>query len=93
MWHLSTQVNNGLLAIYITVFDPRRGKLRFFTSFLVYALVYTINSSNLRDLGYLKSKVRLCLPAYLLSLLEETTLEATQDGRNRANDKLLASVK
>ena len=31
--------------------------------------------------------------AYLLSLLEETPFEVTQDSRNRATNKLVASVK
>ena len=31
--------------------------------------------------------------AYLLSLLEETPLEVTQDGRNQATNNLVASVK
>ena len=31
--------------------------------------------------------------AYLLSLIEETPLEVTQDGRNHATNKLIASVK
>ena len=31
--------------------------------------------------------------AYLLSLLEETPLEVTHDGQNRATNKLVASVK
>ena len=31
VWHLSTKANNGLLAVYITVFDPRRGKRRCLT--------------------------------------------------------------
>ena len=30
---------------------------------------------------------------YLLSLLEETPLEVTQDDRNRATNKMVASVK
>ena len=47
MWHLSTQVNNGLLAVYITVFDLRRGNLRFFIPFLIYDLVYPSIASNL----------------------------------------------
>ena len=46
-----------------------------------------------RDLGYPKSKVKLCLHAYLISLIEETTLEVTQDGQNRATNKLVDSVK
>ena len=33
VWHLSTQGNNGLLAVYINVFDPRRGKCRWFIPF------------------------------------------------------------
>ena len=39
------------------------------------------------------SKVRLCLHTYLIYLIEEISLEVTQEGRNRANNKLLASVK
>ena len=39
------------------------------------------------------SKGRLCLHKYLLSLLEETPIEVTQDVRNWANNKLFASVK
>ena len=33
VWHLSTQVNNGFLAVQITVFDPRRGNRRCFIPF------------------------------------------------------------
>ena len=47
VWHLSTQVNDGLLAAYITVFDPSRDNCRCFIPFLVYTLVYPIISSNL----------------------------------------------
>ena len=47
VWHLSTQMNDGNLAAYITVFDPRSGKHRPFIQFLVYALVYTSIDSNL----------------------------------------------
>ena len=56
MWHLSTQVNNGLLAVYITVFDLRRGKIRCFTPFLVCALVYTSIASKLVTLATLSPK-------------------------------------
>ena len=33
VWHLSTQVNIGILDVYITVFDPRRGKRGCFMPF------------------------------------------------------------
>ena len=56
MWHLSTQVNNGLLAVQINVFDPRRGKSRRFTPFLVYALVYPSIARNLVTLDILIPK-------------------------------------
>ena len=51
VWNLSTQVNNGILAAYIAVFDLRRGKL--FITFLVYALVYPIIASNLATISTL----------------------------------------
>ena len=47
VWHLSTQVNYGIITFYIIVSDPRRGERRRFILFLVYALVYPIISSNL----------------------------------------------
>ena len=53
MWLLSIQVNNGLLAVYITVFDPRRGKRRCFITFIVYSLVYPSIASNLVTLATL----------------------------------------
>ena len=53
VWHLSIQVNNGLLADYIAVFDLRRGKSRRFIPFLVYALVYPSISNNLVTLATL----------------------------------------
>ena len=46
VWHLSTNVNNGLLAAYITVFYPRRDKHRCFIPCLVYALIYPSIASN-----------------------------------------------
>ena len=46
VWNLIIQVNNGMLAAYITVFDPRRDKRRCFIPFLVYARVYPSISSN-----------------------------------------------
>ena len=46
VWHLSTQVDDGDLAAYITVFDLRRDKCKCLIPFLVYALVYPIISSN-----------------------------------------------
>ena len=47
MWHLRTQVNDSLLAYYITVFELSRGNIRRFIPFLVYALVYMSIASNL----------------------------------------------
>ena len=55
VWHLSTQMNNGNLDAYITVFEPRRGKCRRFIPFLFYALVYPIISSNLVNLDTLST--------------------------------------
>ena len=46
-------MNNGLLDVYITVFDPRRDKRRCFIPFLVYALVYPSIASNLVALAAL----------------------------------------
>ena len=60
---------------------------------LVNALVYLNIYSILDDLGHPKSLVRLYIHTYLLYLLEKTTIEVTQDGRNRATNKLVASVK
>ena len=53
VWHLITQVNDGLLAAYIIVFDPRRVKRRHFIQFMVYALVCMSLSSNLVALATL----------------------------------------
>ena len=50
---LSTQVNNGLLSAYITVFDPSRDKRRCFISFLVYTLVYPSIASSIVTLATL----------------------------------------
>ena len=47
MCHLSIQVNNSLLVVLITVFDPRRDKRKCFIPVLVYALVYPSIASNL----------------------------------------------
>ena len=55
--------------------------------------LYPSNSFHLADIGYPKSKVIFYLHAYLISLLKETPLEVTQDGRNRATNRLVASVK
>ena len=60
---------------------------------LVNALVYLNISSILDDLGHPKSSVRLYIHTYLLYLLEKTPIEVTQDGRKRATNKLVASVK
>ena len=56
MWRLITQVNNGLLAVYITVFDPRRGNRRCLIPFLVYTLVYPSIAINLVTLDTLIPK-------------------------------------
>ena len=53
MCHLSTQVNDGILAAYITVFESRRGKRRRFIPFLVYDLIYPSIASNLVTLATL----------------------------------------
>ena len=53
LWHLSTQVNGGLIASYINVFDPRRDKHMCFILFLVYAVIYPIIASNLEILATL----------------------------------------
>ena len=53
--HLITQVNDGILTAYITVFDSRRGKFRRFIPFLVYNLVYPRIDSNLVNLATLST--------------------------------------
>ena len=93
MWHLSTQVNNGLLASYMTDFYPRRGKHRRFITFLVYALVYRSIASNLVTLATLipwSDSVH--IPTCYL-FFEETPLRLIQDSRNWDTNKLLPSVK
>ena len=92
VWHLSTQVNTGLLASQITVFGWRRDKRRCFIPCLVYALVYSIITSNIVNLSTLSPRSDF-LHAHRISLLKENPLEVTQDGRNRATNKLVASVK
>ena len=92
VWHLSTLVNNGLLAAYINIFDPRKDKRRCFIPCLVYTLVNTSIASNL-FFGYPKSSVWICLYAHLLSVIEETPLKVTQGGQNGYTNKLIASVK
>ena len=47
VFHLITQMNNGIIAAYITVFDLRRGNRRRFIPFLVYDMVYPSIASNL----------------------------------------------
>ena len=51
VWHLSTQVNDGIHSAYINVVDLRRGKRRRFITFLVYTLVYPSIDSNLMTLA------------------------------------------
>ena len=53
MWNLITQMNDGDIAAYITVFDPRRFKCTRFITFLVYGLVYPSIASNLVSLDTL----------------------------------------
>ena len=50
VWHLITQVNGGIIAAYITVFDPRKVKRRRLIPFMVYDLVYPSIASNLLTL-------------------------------------------
>ena len=56
VWHLITQGNDGGLAAYITVFDPRRGKRMHFITFLVYALFYPSVAINLVNLDTLSPR-------------------------------------
>ena len=51
VWNVSTQMNNGILAAWITVFDLRRDKRRCLIPCLVYALLYQSISSNLMTLA------------------------------------------
>ena len=48
-------MNDGILAAYITVFDPRRDNRRRFIPCLVYALVYPIIDINLMTLASLST--------------------------------------
>ena len=56
LWHLSTQVKDGLLPAQITVFDPRRYKRRCFIPCLVYSLVYPGFFSHLVTLATLSPR-------------------------------------
>ena len=92
MWHLSTQLNNGLLDDYIAFFDPGRGRRRFFITCLVYAMVYPSIASNLVNLATLSPRSD--------SIYTHTDLpsrgnpsEVTQDHRNQATNKLVCSIK
>ena len=53
LWDLSTQVSEIILSSYITVFDPRRGKIRRFIPFLFYTLLYPNIASYLANLDIL----------------------------------------
>ena len=55
VWHISTQVNDGILAAYITLFYPRKGKRRRFIPFLIYDLLYPVIASNFMTLATLSS--------------------------------------
>ena len=59
---------------------------------LVNALVYPSIASNLVTLDTLNPKSD-SVYTHLLSLLKETLIKVTQDGRNWATNKLVASVK
>ena len=77
MWHLRTQVDNDILAVYTTFFDPSRDERRCFIPFLVYALVYPIISSNLVTLATLSLRSdyvcrHTCSPFSRKSLIEVT---------------------
>ena len=56
VWHLRTLVNNGILAAYIYVFDPRKNKRRCFIPCLVYDLLYPSIDSNLVTLDTLSPR-------------------------------------
>ena len=49
-------MNKGLIAVYITIFDPRRGNRRCFITSLVYNLVYLSIDINLVTLATLSPK-------------------------------------
>ena len=53
VWHLSTKLNNGIIAAWISVSDLKRGKHKRFIPFLIYALLYPSISSNLVNLATL----------------------------------------
>ena len=55
VWHFSTKANDGILYVYVTVFEPRRVKRRQLINFLVYALVYPSIDSNLVNLAILSN--------------------------------------
>ena len=93
MWNLSTQVNDGFIALYITVFDMMRSKRRRFITFLVYALVYTSIASNLATLvNLIPWSDSVCTHTYS-PFFYETPLDVIQDRKNQATKKLLASAK
>ena len=84
-------MNNSLLAVYITVFDPRRGKRRCFISFMVYALVYPSIASDLLNWATLSPKsyyvyTHTCSPLSRKPLLRRPRMAET------ANN-MVASVK
>ena len=74
VWHLITQVNDVILAVYITFFDPRKDERRRFIPFLFYALVYPIIAINLVKLATLSTwsyyvRTHTCYPSLVKLLL------------------------
>ena len=86
-------MNNGLLSDYITVFDPRRDMRRCFIPCLVYAMVYPCIASNLVTLDTLSHWSDSVCTYTRSTFLKEKPLKLTQDGKNQATNKLVASVK
>ena len=93
VWHLSTQMNSGLLAAYITVFYLRRDKRRRFITCLVYALVYPSIASNLMTVDNLSTRYDSVCTHTCSPFPRKPPLKVTQDGQERATDKLVARVK
>ena len=62
VWNLITQVNDGLLAAYIAVFDPSMGKCMRCVPFMVYNMIYTNICINLTTLDTLSPwSVSVCI--------------------------------
>ena len=92
VWKLIPKVNSGLLAAYITVFDSRREKRRWFIPYLVFTLVYTIISSNLVTLATLSHRSGSVCTHTCSPFSRKPFLKVTQDGRNRSNNKFFTKL-